>query len=68
MKEQLSAQIAYFKEHQKELAEKHHRQFVLIHNQSGIGFYESGGLAYEDTLGRHLESGNLLDSPMSPAG
>ena len=60
MKEQLSTQIAYFKEHQKELAEKHHREFVLIHNQSEVGFYESGGRAYGDAKERRLESGTFL--------
>jgi hypothetical protein len=60
MKEPLSEQIAYFKEHQKELAEKHHREFVLIHNQSEVGFYESGGRAYEVAIERRLESGTFL--------
>ena len=60
MKEKLSEQIAYFKEHQEELAEKQHRKFVLIHNLSEIGFYDSGGDAYAYALKQHLESGTFL--------
>ena len=60
MTEELSEQIAYFKKHQDELASKHHGKFVLIHNQSEVGFYDSGGQAYEDALSRQLQSGTFL--------
>ena len=42
----LESALAYFKEHQADLAEEHHGKFVLIHDQSTIGFYDSELDAY----------------------
>ena len=60
MREELAEQLAYFKEHQEDLAARHHHEFVLIHNRSEIGFYDSGGLAYQDALQRQLKGGTFL--------
>ena len=42
----LDTQIAYFKKRQMELAEAHHGDFVLIHDESIAGFYQSELDAY----------------------
>ena len=56
----LSPEIEYFLQHQAQFAGEHYHQFVLIHQQSPLGFYNSGGEAYEEAQRRGLESGTFL--------
>jgi hypothetical protein len=42
----LETQIAFFRKHQDELAKKHHGKFVLIHDESIDGVYDSELEAY----------------------
>lgn len=60
MANNLSNEITYFQEHQKQFAEEHHGSFVLIHQQSVLGFYPSGGDAYSEAQRRGLSSGTFL--------
>ncbi len=55
----LDAQLAYFKERQVELAREHHGKFVLIHDASVEGFYESDLEAYS-TAKRDYQAGSFL--------
>ncbi len=55
----LDRQIMYFQQHQAELAEEHHGEFVLIHDESIEGFYESELDAYT-TAKRHYDAGTFL--------
>lgn len=49
----LDRQLAYFRAHQAELAEAHHGQVVLIHDESVVGFYGSDAEAYAVAIKRH---------------
>ena len=60
MREELSKQIEYFKEHQGEFASQHYQKFVLIYDRSEVGFYDSGGQAYEEAIKRQFKSGTFL--------
>ena len=55
----LDRQIAYFQQHQTELAEEHHGEFVLIHDESIEGFYESELDAYTAAK-RRYDAGTFL--------
>lgn len=55
----LNKQFAYFKKHQNEYAKEHHGEFVLIHDDSVEGFYQSELQAY--TRGKNkFEAGTFL--------
>ena len=55
----LNRQFAYFKKHQNEYAKEHHGEFVLIHNNSVEGFYQSELRAY--TIAKNkFEAGTFL--------
>ncbi len=60
MRAELSKQIEYFKEHQEEFASQHYRKFVLIYDRSEVGFYDTGGEAYEEAIESQFESGTFL--------
>ena len=42
----LDQHIAYFKEHQEYFSENHYGKYVLIHDQSAVGFYDKQLDAY----------------------
>ena len=42
----LDTQIAYFEEHRDEFVSKHHHEFVVIYNETPLGFYTSRMDAY----------------------
>ena len=56
----LDVQIAFFRKHQAELAEKHHGESALIHAESIIGTYPSDTDAYADAIDRGLKPGTFL--------
>ena len=60
MSHELDIQIACFKEQQAMLASEHHEEFVLIHNESIVGFYPAGGDAYREATTKGLQSGSFL--------
>lgn len=45
----LEEEYKYFKEHKKELLEKHKNKFVVIKKNELIGVYDSEKEAYEET-------------------
>ncbi len=56
----LNEPLAYFRANRDKFVRGHHREFVLIHDNSEIGFYETGGKAYKEARNRNLESGTFL--------
>ena len=52
--------IAYFREHQAELAISHHGQFVLIHGKTIVGYYDEALGADEEARRRGYKPGEFL--------
>ena len=52
--------IAYFREQQRELAESHHGEFVLIHDKKVEGYYKEALEAYDEARQRGYVPGAFL--------
>lgn len=55
----LDKEFNYYKENQKQLAEKYSDQFIVIKDNNVIGVYETEQQAYEETIKNH-ELGTFL--------
>ena len=56
----LDKSLEHFKKHQKDFAEKHHGEFVLIKDTNIIGFFSDITSAYTKAINKKLESGTFL--------
>ena len=55
----LDRQLAYFREHQRQLAEQHHGEVVVIHGETVVGFFDSDAEAYAAAVRQH-DPGSFL--------
>ena len=62
----LDAQIAFFKNKQVDLAEKHHGKVVLIYAKKVVGVYESELEAYTDAKNKYGTGGFLIRKCLKP--
>ena len=62
----LETQLAYFKQHQAELAKNHHGEFVLIHDKSIDGLYASELEAYTEAKKKYKVGTFLIRQCLLP--
>jgi hypothetical protein len=56
----LDREFTYYKQHQKEFAERFHGKFLLIHGEEVIGAYDNELAAYTDAKKRQFANGSFL--------